>query len=235
MIIQGDVKGLEIVVAAYLSQDDVLCAEVRNGVNIHEENRKAFNLPSRLIAKVFKFRLIYGGSAYAYSVDPDFAEVGYSQKKWQKVIDAYYEKYEGLGIWHQYLMHEATTTGRIVCPTGRFFPFKPTQRRGEWVWPRPSILNYPVQGTGADLVSLARIEFLKRFRERKVNGVLVSSVHDSLVADVAKEDVGITAGLLHESVRKVPQLFQERFGVEFNLPVQVEVLAGPNQKDLVEI
>ena len=56
MIIQCDVKGLEVVTAAYLSQDTVLCGEIRDKVDIHEENRKRFELPTRLIAKTFKFR-----------------------------------------------------------------------------------------------------------------------------------------------------------------------------------
>jgi hypothetical protein len=56
MIVAGDVKALEVVTAAYLSQDDVLCKEIRDKVDIHEENRRRFNLPSRLIAKTFKFR-----------------------------------------------------------------------------------------------------------------------------------------------------------------------------------
>ena len=56
MLLQADIKALEVVTAAYLSRDEVLCNEVRNKVDIHEENRKRFNLPSRLISKTFKFR-----------------------------------------------------------------------------------------------------------------------------------------------------------------------------------
>lgn len=185
-----------------------------------------------MIAKKFKFRLIYGGSAYAYSVDPEFSEVGYSQKKWQEVIDEYYKKYEGLGQWHKYLMHEATTTGKIVCPHGRWFPFQPYLKRGEWVWPRPSILNYPVQGTGADLVAIARVEFFRLFRKERVDGFLISSVHDSLVCDVPDYEVERTARLIKIAVESVPKLFQERFEIEFPLPLRVEIMVGNNQKDL---
>ena len=51
MIIQADVKGLEVVVAAWLSQDPVLIHELKSGIDIHGENQKAFNLPERVIAK----------------------------------------------------------------------------------------------------------------------------------------------------------------------------------------
>lgn len=56
MIINVDVKSLEIVVAAYLSQDLVLMDELANGKDLHEDNRSKFGLPSRLIAKVLGFR-----------------------------------------------------------------------------------------------------------------------------------------------------------------------------------
>ena len=56
MIINSDAKQLEINVAAYLSQDSILLDEVRNKVDLHEDNKNRFGLPSRLIAKIFAFR-----------------------------------------------------------------------------------------------------------------------------------------------------------------------------------
>jgi len=60
MIVNCDVKGLEVVVAAELSGDVVLREEIREKVDIHDANRVAFNLgegkSGRLVAKIFKFR-----------------------------------------------------------------------------------------------------------------------------------------------------------------------------------
>lgn len=60
MIINGDVKGLEVVVAAELSGDEVLKQEIVDKVDIHDSNRVRFRLgegkPGRLVAKIFKFR-----------------------------------------------------------------------------------------------------------------------------------------------------------------------------------
>jgi hypothetical protein len=60
MLVNGDVKGLEVVVAADLSGDSVLKQEILDKVDIHETNRDRFGLgegkPGRLVAKVFKFR-----------------------------------------------------------------------------------------------------------------------------------------------------------------------------------
>ena len=56
MLIEGDAKALEVVGAAYLSGDKVLCQEIIDGVDIHGENQKRFGLTTRLIAKTLKFR-----------------------------------------------------------------------------------------------------------------------------------------------------------------------------------
>lgn len=55
-LVEGDASALEVVGAAYLSQDKILCQEIREGVDIHGRNQEALNLPSRLIAKIFVFR-----------------------------------------------------------------------------------------------------------------------------------------------------------------------------------
>ena len=56
-LINCDVSGLEVVVAADLSQDTTLRTEVINKVNFHSDNQAKFNLPDRLTAKRFVFKL----------------------------------------------------------------------------------------------------------------------------------------------------------------------------------
>lgn len=56
MFVNCDVKSLEWVVGAYLSQDEVAIEEILRGVDQHSDNQIRFKLPSRLIAKTFVFR-----------------------------------------------------------------------------------------------------------------------------------------------------------------------------------
>lgn len=148
MLINCDVKSLEVVVAAELSGDPVLQQEIINKVDIHDENRRAFSLgdgkPGRLVAKIFKFRLIYGGSAYSYAHDSDFTGVSSDVKFWQGVIDRYYDKYKGIRKWHDQLLEEVKRNGFITIPSGRFYAFQPVLKRGMWEWPLTTIKNYPV-------------------------------------------------------------------------------------------
>jgi DNA polymerase I-like protein with 3'-5' exonuclease and polymerase domains len=234
VLIQADVKSLELVAAAYLSQDETLIDEIRNKVDLHEANRSKFGLPTRLVAKTLVFRTLYGGSAYSFTKDPEFKSVSTKQDFWEKAIYEFYNKYEGIYLWHRALMHEATTTGRVVSPTGRFYPFSSYQKGGDIKWPSTNIKNYPVQGLGADLVAIYRVQLLEDLRRANVSGVLCSSVHDSVVCDIPASEADLVRGIMHDGIGRVPQLFEERFGVEFNLPLGVEVLVGPNMGDMNE-
>lgn len=175
--------------------------------------------------------LIYGGTEYSYANDIDFAGVSTNQKFWKKVIDRFYDKYQGWAVWHTRLMQEATTTGRLVMPTGREYSYYQTPR-GDW--PRTTILNYPVQGLGADVMAIIRVAFYKRFKRRKIEGLIVSSVHDSIVVDCPNSSVEEVENLFHEVFNDVPKLFQQWFGREFTLPLRCEVSVGHNMNDLKE-
>jgi len=234
-------KGLEVVVAAELSGDPILKKEILDKVDIHETNRDRFGLgegkPGRLIAKIFKFRLIYGGSAYSYANDSDFQGVSRSQKFWQNIIDEYYDKYKGIKDWHEQLINTAKSTGRLDIPSGRHFPIVPLVNKwnGSMDWPITVIKNYPVQGFGADLVMLARLEARKRLRDWGGEVKLVSTIHDSIVADCPSDCVLHVGRILSESIEAVPALCKQVFGYEFSLPLTSEVQYGPNKKDMKEL
>ena len=232
MLIQGDASALEWRCASFLSQDKQAFDEIWNDVDQHTDNQNRFGLPSRLIAKTFVFRLIYGGSAYSYANDPNFTEVSKSEKFWQKVIDEFYSKYQGLHQWHIKLMQEATTTGKVQLPTGRIYEYAPEVRNGQKVFPRTTILNYPVQGLGADVMTIARVSLFNRMKGKYDNAKLVNTVHDSIIIDCKDEHVESLSELMLQVFKDVPKNFEKLFGVEFNLPMKAEVQFGPNWKDM---
>lgn len=222
---------LEVVVAAYLSQDPVLMHEVRDGVDLHTNNQQRFKLPTRTLAKIFKFRLIYGGSAWSYALDPSFNQISDKPEYWQGIIDEYYKKYNVLQKWHEGLVATVIQENRLVMPTGRIYEFEPYLKRGKYVWPRTKILNYPVQGLGHDLMAIARVVAFKRLR-----GIpdlrFVNSVHDSIIIDLPEHLCYNVAHTLEEVFNDIPTNFRRQFGVEFNLPMKAEVKFGPTWADM---
>jgi DNA polymerase I-like protein with 3'-5' exonuclease and polymerase domains len=238
MILNADVKSLEIVVAGDLSRDTVLRQEILDKIDLHEVNRDRFKLgkgkPGRLVAKTLSFRILYGGGAFSFAHDPDFMGVSTSEKFWQGIIDEYYDKYQGIREWHSKLVQTAIRDGRLEIPSWRFFPFTPDYNRRE-PWPVTQIKNFVVQGFGADLVMLARLQAAKYLRESGLEGLLISTIHDSIVADAPEKNVEAIGRLLNQAVEDVPKLCKQVFGYEFSLPMTAECQYGPNKRDLKDL
>jgi len=191
-------------------------------------------LISRLIAKVFLFRCIYRGPAFAYARDPDFSQVSTNQKYWQKVIDNFFEKYYGLNQKHIEYIQEVTTQGFHTSPFGRVHEH--TQRNTSCgpEWNIPDICNHINQGCGADVMAVARVSFANRWMQSGLEGLLISTVHDSIVMDVPEKNVKPAVEMFHQTFRDMPKNISKTFGVDWNLPLLVEVGVGNNMKDLTE-
>lgn len=232
MLINGDVKGLELHVAADWYKDKLLTEELTSGFDLHAANQLRFKLPSRTIAKIFVFKLLYGASAYGYSVDSDFMNVGYDQKDWQNVIDEFYNKYTGIKAGHERDIALVQKQRYLEIPSGRYFNYVPTLRNGQYKWPITTIKNYPIQGFGADLVALARVAAWKRFTSEIPTGSFICTVHDSLVFDVPSKYIEPTARIINDAVRSIPRLCKETFEYEFTLPISCEVSIGKNKLDM---
>lgn len=236
MILKVDGKAIEWRAAVDLSNDKIGIQEILDGVDQHEDNRQRFNLPTRLIAKTFIFRLLYGGTAYAYANDSSFTPVSTKEKFWQEVIDETYRKYRGLADWHKRLLIDAQTKGKIRIPTGREYKFAPVRdRRGDLKWPRTTILNYPVQGYAADIVQIARISAWRRLSEMK-EVLFINTVHDDIELDVANdpEKCYNISTELENVFRDVPENMRRTYGYDMKVPMSGEVSFGMNLRDMFE-
>lgn len=224
MLIEADASGLEIVCAAYLSQDPVLLKEIWGGVDLHTNNQDSLKLPERVIAKIFIFRILFGGNEWSFANDPDFNWISRNPKYWKNTIDLFYDKYQGIYKWHNSLINEVQLNGGYTSPTGRKYSFEPVLKHGDWLWPITTIKNYIVQGFGADLMSIARVSAKRRLKDKVL---FVATVHDSIVVDSPNKIVYDVCDVLENVFVDIPKNFKAVFGQEFNLPMKGEVMYGP--------
>jgi len=234
MLVIGDFKSLELNTAFYLSQDKVGIAELSDPkIDLHLDNQARFGLPEKRVAKFFVFRLIFGGTAAAYAYDPDFSSISNKTEYWQNVVDEFYLKYQGMQAWHSRLVLEAMETGRVTIPTGRFFCYSPYRaNNGQMTWPRTTILNYPVQGLGADLMVIARVLMASEMKRLKLTAKLICTVHDSMLYDAPESEVDVLCHLFYRVWEQIPRAFEKLYNVEYNIPCRVEVKYGPNWEEM---
>lgn len=240
-IVNVDAKSLEWVTYLFLSQDKTGIDEWHGVINdpstndMHTANQLKFNLPSRLIAKVFLFRWIYRGPAFAYASDPDFKSVSSKQSFWQDVIDQYYSKYPDLYRTHMKYIQEVNRTGKLRSPLGRTYQFKRYNKKGEMQFSEYEITNYPNQGLGADVMAVARVSLASRIRKAGMKSLLISTIHDSLTTDSPDNEVDDICQMMVDVFSDLPQNIERAYGIKWNLPMLGEVGVGPNMKELTTV
>jgi len=92
--------------------------------------------------------------------------------------------------------------------------------------PWPVFTNYPVQGTGADLMMVARISLWNRLRSMRLRTLLVSTVHDDLKLDSPDEEVEIVAKTAYQVFDDIPKNFKKLFNIDLPIPFPGEVSVG---------
>lgn len=234
MLIQADASGLEWRVLVELAQDAIGIEEIVSKADIHTNNQKAFSLPSRLIAKKYLFRTIYRGTGWAFANDNEFMHVSTSAKYWDNVNEMFYNKYKGIDILHNKWYTDCIAGRNIVGPLGREWFISTKNKDGEFVLPINSITNYPVQGTGADIVMIARVSI---FNKVKSLGLLdeikfVSSVHDSIVLDIPDKHLDLCKELFYKTFDDLIPNIKKIFGYEWKTPLGCECKWGPNMAEM---
>ena len=236
MLIQCDASQLEWRTALELSQDWVGINEIINGEDTHANNQSAFDLPSRLIAKIFLFRTIFRGSGWAFANDADFMHVSSSAEFWDGMNEKFYAKYKALDAKHKEWMQTVSMGKAIEGPLGRSW-YIPMGRdfRGNLKLPINALTNYPVQGTGADIMTIARISAYNRIKKAKIPCDFISTVHDSIVLDTHTRYINDLNDIFNGVFADLPLNIKNIFGYDWKCPMACETKAGPDMKNMKRV
>lgn len=238
LICEADFSGLEFVVAGELSRDQQIIDDILNGKDVHAQTAVIINeIPPEKVseyefkgkhkdlrndAKPYTFAPIYGGQG---ATEPPHI---------QKYFKEFFKIYAGHLEWAYVNMDKVVTQGYIATPSGREYMFPGTRRlKGRRTTNATNIFNYPVQGfaTG-DIVPLACVRALRKFRELGLRSLLVLTVHDSIVADVYPGELDQVVAALNWAMNDITSEIKERWGYEMVLPLKSEVSVGETWGDL---
>ena len=217
-IMEIDFAQLEFRAAVCLAKDKNGLKDILNGVDVHAFTASVIGC-ERQEAKAHTFKPLYGGMS------------GTPQQ--QKYYVEFLQKYPDIKVWHDKLQDEAIRRKVITLPTGRQYAF-PDAERMPWGGSSFStqIKNYPVQGFAtADIVPLACILSQKLLEDNATKSILINTVHDSIVADIFPGEEDIVADCLKRGCLGVVQELKDRYNVDFDVPLEVEIKVGPNWLD----
>jgi DNA polymerase-1 len=222
-----DFSGLEWRILAHIVakryDDTSLADEIRDGRDPHqstadEMTQKLGQPVSRAAAKILNYRSIYGGASKGLAV-----QLGISDEQAEELTTAFELARPGVARWFQDAKEYVRTHGHCRTLLGRFLPL-PEIRGNRWdrLAAERQALNYPIQGSAADIVSMAMIKTSELYNDRlREMGVrLVLQIHDELLFEVPEGAVE-AAG---EEIKKQMEGCLE--GFDFRAPLAVEGGSG---------
>ncbi len=188
LFVIADFSQIELRIAAEYVGDTSMIRAFKEGKDLHrytaslvlEKGEEEVTKEERQLAKAMNFGLIYGISArglseYAkssYGVDLDVGSADTFRKKFFKFFHHFKE-------WHERVKKELKEKGEVKGTTLLGRPYKATTFT--------DAVNYPIQGTGADLLKLAVLMFDVDMKRKGIEARIVNLVHDEIVVECKKE------------------------------------------------
>lgn len=216
-IVSQDLATAEMWVAAALSQDVNLMRVFLDKGDFHSSVAKmVFDLPCevsdvkkiypamRQAAKAISFGILYGsGPGKVAETVADFylkehiekgtPLVTFTKEDAQDSISRYFESYPQLDQWLKSIKNQIKKNGYIHSPFGRKRRLRNifSSDKGIAAQDLRSGVNFVIQSPASDINLLGAIELQNRMEELKIDGGIFALVHDSILAEVREEQVGL--------------------------------------------
>lgn len=234
-----DYSQIELRIAAGLSGDRKLVEIFKSGGDVHAAvAAEVFDVPVEKVdkemrrrAKVINFGILYGMGVNALRGNLG-ADV--SREEAAVFLSKYFNDFSGLAEHIEKVKRDAERNGFTETLYGRrrYVPGFKSQLPGLRAQAERYAINAPIQGTQADIIKLAMVEAdtlieKKGLRERVR---LLLQVHDELVYEIAKGDVGAMTQELKNVMESVVDTT-----LLSGVPIVAEANVGPNWGDLKRV
>ena len=232
LLLAADYSQVELRILAHIAKEERLIEAFRQEQDIHAVTASLlFDVPldqvtydQRGLGKTINFATIYGVSAFGLSsrTDMDPTEA-------QQFLDQYFATYPNVRQYIDDTIRKAVEEGFVETLLGRRriflelqgnLPFNQRQALER------QAINAPIQGTAADITKLAMSNLHKCLHDQDLKAKMLLQVHDELVLEVPHEELNVVAPLVR---REMESAF------ELNVPLRVDVEAGPNWYDMEEL
>ena len=224
LLVSADYSQIELRIMAHLSDDPGLLHAFAHDLDIHTATAsEVFGVSldevsndQRRMAKVINFGLIYGMSAFGLA-----SQLNLERAAAQAYIDRYFARYPGVADYMQRTREAARSQGYVETVFGRrlYLPEinakNPQRRQGA----ERAAINAPMQGTAADLITLAMIAVQGWLDDEKLESRLLLQVHDELILEVPEHELDRVRAELPGHMCNVAAL---------KVPLRVGVGAGSN-------
>lgn len=227
-ILSADYSQIELRIVAHISGDRNLIDAFKKGLDIHASTASLlFDKPidqidsnMRRVAKTVNFGILYGLGSYGLS-----QRLGLSRTESQKIIDDYLAKYSGIKKYVEDTIRQTAKKGyaETLCGRRRYFPNITSNNRNLRAADERAAINFPVQGTAADMMKLAMIRIHNELRNHKLRSMMTLQIHDELVFEVPDEELKLIEAIVKEKMESALSLGE--------VPIVVDIGVGESWFD----
>lgn len=222
-LVIADFSQIELRIAAEYVGEEKMIEAFQKGEDMHVltaslvlgKPKDQITKEERQLAKAMNYGLIYGISPkglmeyakFGYGVDIGLDEA-------RRLIASFFKAFPKFYEWHKTIKKELREKGVIEGFTMGGRPYKAQTFQ--------DAANYPIQGTGADILKLAVNIFGYQTKIQNLDAKIVNLVHDEIVCEVPQEKAQEIAFLLKESMELAGSLVLRK------VPVEVDVKVSQN-------
>lgn len=227
VILSADYSQIELRVLAHITQDDSLKEAFIHGQDIHTATaRKVFGVEAEEVtdlmrrqAKSVNFGIVYGISDYGLS-----QSLNITRKEAKIFIDDYLASFPGVKQYMSDIVKDAKANGYVetLLHRRRYIPDITSRNFNLRGFAERTAMNTPIQGSAADIIKLAMVEFDKQVQHTSYKAKLLLQVHDELIFEVPKSEV-------EEFSLFVEDIMEH--ALDLDVPLKVDSNYGPTWYD----
>ena len=236
-----DYSNLEMRIMGLVSHDDDMTETFLSGKDVHKQTAAlAFKIPYDEVSKDQRqaAKKVNFGNLYGIGVSSLAKQIGASEQYAQKVQDSILNSKPELREFIE-KTHEFVEKNGFVNTMNGFrrdlMDIYSTDKSNQSGALRESV-NTEIQGSGAILTNTSLYYITEYLRKNKLKSKIIATVHDSIVLDVAPDEVYTVPpqALYIMEHLPYPWLFAKFKGRVIRYPITAEMSIGPTYNDQVE-
>ena len=231
ILMSFDYSQIELRLAAEISGDKNFIEAFKNNEDIHSSTAsQIFGVDStkldpemRRKAKAINFGILYGISPYGLA-----KQLSVTNSEAKIYIENYFKKYPNIKQYMDTQIEFAKTNLYVETMFGRRCNVKNINDKNFAVrgFAERQAINAPIQGTAADIIKLAMIEFDKIIHSEQLKAKMLLQVHDELIFEIDEADKDSSVEKIKFVMENVHLQFKD-----FQVPLLVDYGFGNNWGD----
>jgi DNA polymerase I-like protein with 3'-5' exonuclease and polymerase domains len=260
-IYQGDLSQIELRLLAAACGDEAMVDAYHRGIDLHSlTHSKIYRKPyeectneymewlqrnnrtsdakkvkeERKVAKTVNFLTGYGGGAFGLQTSLASQGIYMSLDECENILESFFDAYPSLRRYLSYYKNFILNNGVAVSILGRVRIFEEVFGDNDEAKAKAlrAGCNHLIQSTASDMMLVCLMVIEACMRNEGLESILVSTVHDSLVIDAMRHELGAVHGIVDEVLNNIPSVLKAVFGDHYDTSWCVVPFAGDSEVGL---